>query len=189
MDMTRLPVRLAAPVLALALFAAACGGDGSSSADGSPTGASGNATPSSNLAGQVASADLYVGAPQDFQVGIFASDDSGVKLVSFGSVDLTFSYLGADGSAAAEAGVPDGSFPATYVPAPGTGAAWTPAPRRSRRPSEARGVYVNQDVTFDEPGVYETQIAADIEGLGAQTLTATFQVLAEPACPPPATRP
>jgi hypothetical protein len=181
-------VRLAAPVLTLALIAAACGGDGSSSPGGSASGADGAtdaATPASNLAGQVASSDLYVGAPQDFEVGIFASDDQGVKLASYGSVDLTFSFLGADGSATAEPGVPSGTFPATYVPAPGTGTGQDGGTTTLTAPADARGVYVNQDVTFDEPGVYETQIAAHIEGLGAQTLTATFQVLAKPALPAP----
>ena len=133
----------------------------------------------------MASADLYVGAPQDFQVGLFASDDQGVKLVSFGSVDLTFSYLGADGSAAAQAGVPEGTFPATYVPSPGTGVGQDTGAPTLTAPAEARGVYVNQDVTFDQAGVYETPIVADIEGLGNQTLTATFQVLSKPALPAP----
>jgi hypothetical protein len=183
--MTRPLARLAAPLIAAALLAAACSNDGSSAGDGSSSGSTGSASPASNLAGQVASADLYVGAPQDFQVGIFASDDQGVKLVSFGSVDLTFSFLGADGSGAAQAGVPDGTFPATYVPAPGTGVGQDTGTPTLTVPADARGVYVNQDVTFDEPGVYETQIAADIEGIGAQTLTATFQVLAEPALPAP----
>jgi hypothetical protein len=186
--MTRPFARFATPLIALALVGAACSNDGSSTGDGPASGttdATGGATPASNLAGQVASSDLYVGAPQDFQVGIFASDDQGVKLVSFGSVDLTFSYLGADGSAEAEVGVPDGSYPAGYVPAPGTGVGQDTGTPTLTAPAEARGVYVNQDVTFDEPGVYETQIAADIEGVGPQTLTATFQVLAKPALPAP----
>jgi hypothetical protein len=186
--MTRPLVRLATPVLALALLGAACSGDGSSSGGGDATGATGAPTPASNLAAQVASTDLYVGAPQDFQVGVFASDDNGVKLVSFGSVDLTFSYLGADGSAAAQAGVPDGTFAATYVPAPGTGVGQDTGVPSLTTPADARGVYVNQDVTFAEPGVYEAQVAADIDGLGAQSLTATFQVLAEPALPAPGDR-
>lgn len=176
-------VRLAAPLLALAVLGTACGG-GSSPAGGSTT-ATGGASTSSNLAAQVASADLYVGAPQDFQLGIFASDDDGVKLVSFGTVDLTFSYLGTDGSATAQAGVPDGTFTATYVPAPGTGVGQDTGTPSLTTPTDARGVYVNQDVAFDRPGVYETRVAADIEGLGAQSLTATFQVLDEPALPAP----
>ncbi len=185
MGMTRPSVRRAAPLLAVALLAAACSSDGSSASDGSVSGPTGSASPAANLAGQVASADLYVGAPQDLQVGIFASDDQGVKLVSFGSVDLTFSYLGVDGSGTAQAGMPEGTFPATYVPAPGTGVGQDTGVPTLTAPAEARGVYVNQDVKFDQAGVYETQIAADIEGVGAQTLTATFQVLAEPALPAP----
>lgn len=181
----RLRARLAAPALALAVLTAACGGDGSSATDGGATATTGGATPASNLAAQVASADLYVGAPQDFQVGIFASDDQGVKLVSFGTVDLTFSFLGADGSATAEAGTPDGTFVAAYVPAPGTGVGQDAGTPSLTVPTEARGVYVNRDVIFDEPGIYEAEVAADIEGLGAQSLTATFQVLAKPALPAP----
>ena len=187
-DMTRPLARLAAPLIAVALLASACSSDGSSAGDGSSTGSTGSATPASNLAGQVASADLYAGAPQDFQVGIFASDDQGVKLVSFGSVDLTFSYLGADGSGAPQAGVPGGTFPAAFLPAPGTGVGMDTGAPTLTTPAEARGVYVNQDVAFEEPGVYETQISADIEGIGSQTLTASFQVLADPALPAPGDR-
>lgn len=177
--------RLAVPVLALAVLAAACSGDGSSSGGGPTDAATGTATPTSNLAAQVASADLYVGAPQDFQVGVFASDDNGVKLVSFGSIDLTFSYLGTDGSASAQSGSPAGTFAATYVSAPGTGVGDDTGVPSLTAPTDARGVYVNEDVTFSEPGIYEAQVAADIGGLGAQSLTATFQVLAEPALPAP----
>ena len=176
--------RLAAPVLAVAVLTAACGGDGSSATDGGAT-ETGGATPASNLAAQVASADLHVGAPQDFQIGIFASDDQGVKLVSFGTVGLTFSFLGADGSAAPETGTPDGTFTAAYVPAPGTGVGQDTGTPSLTVPADARGVYVNRDVIFDEPGIYEAEVAADVEGLGAQSLTATFQVLAKPALPAP----
>ncbi|MEO8477643.1 MAG: hypothetical protein ABI572_11430 [Actinomycetota bacterium] len=181
--MIRSSVRCTASLVALALLGAACSSDGSSTSGTSS--ASGTA---SNLAAQVASPDLFVGAPQDFELGIFASDDSGVKLVSFGSVTLTFSYLGVDGSAAARGGVPDGTFSATYVPAPGTGEGQDPGVPSLTAPADARGVYVNQDVRFAEPGVYEARVAADIDGIGAQTLTATFQVRPEPSLPAPGDR-
>jgi hypothetical protein len=184
--MTRTLLRIAAPLIVLALLGTACSNDGSSSVAGSASGSTGDATPGPNLAGNVASTDLYVGAPQDFEVGIFGSDGQNVQLVSFGSIDLTFSFLGTDGSAAAaQDGVPAGTFPASYVPAPGTGLGQDSGVPTLTAPSEARGVYVNQDVTFDEPGTYEVQMAADIESLGAQTLTAAFTVLAKPALPAP----
>src|SRR5215211_6982011 len=179
--MTRPIPRVAAPIAALALIAAACSSDGSSTEVGGGTGASGSSA-GSNLAAQVASSDLYVGAPQDFQVGVFASDDEGAKLLSYGAVDLTFSFLGAAGSATAEPGVPAGTFAAGFVAAPGTGGAGAETPTLTA-PSDARGVYVNEEVAFDDPGLYEATVAADIDGLGQRSLTATFQVFASPRLP------
>lgn len=183
----RSSVRRTAFLVALALLIAACSSDGSSSS-GATSGSVGASGAQSNLAAQVASPDLFVGAPQDFELGIFASADAGVKLVSFGSVNLTFSYFGVDGSAAAQEGVPEGTFAATYVAAPGTGVGRDAGVPSLTAPADARGVYVNHEVRFAEPGVYETRVTADIDGIGTQSLTATFQVRSEPSLPAPGDR-
>ena len=57
----------------------------------------------SSLSLEVASSDLAVGAPQHFELGIFSSDGQSVKLLSFGQMAFSFSFLG-DGSQSPEPG-------------------------------------------------------------------------------------
>ncbi len=168
----------------LAVAAAACTGqDGSATVTG-PTGSTtGGGEPAADIAAQVASSDLYVGAPQDFQVGMFMATDEGVELVSFGTVDMTFAYLGADGLADPLPS-PEGTFSGTYIAAPGTGVEDGEAPSLTA-PDDARGVYANGDVVFDEPGAYEVTVEADIEGRGPTALTAAFIVRDAPQLPAP----
>ena len=66
--------------------------------------------------------------------------------MSYGSIDLSFAFLG-DGAAAPTAGP---KATATYVGAPGTKTNGT-TPTLTQ-PSEARGVYQAEDVTFDQVG-------------------------------------
>ena len=160
--------------LCLGLLAGACtsGGD----PDPSPSGAG----PSFN--GEVASADLYVDTPQRFLIGLLAGDANGVRYVSYGSVKLTFAFLG-DGSAAPAAGP---TATATYVGAPGTNTDGT-APTLTQ-PADARGVYQAEDVTFDRVGTWQVTATADVEGGGALNVASAFPVAAEPALPAPGQR-
>ena len=141
--------------LCLGLLAGACTSGGDPSPSPSGTGPSFN--------GEVASADLYVDAPQRFLIGLLAGDANGVRYVSYGSVKLAFAFLG-DGSAAPAAGP---TATATYVGAPGTNTDGT-APTLTQ-PSEARGVYQAEDVTFDQVGTWQVTATADVEGAGALT--------------------
>lgn len=170
------------PVLALALLTVACtGGSNDPGPSVSDTGSS--AGPSSQFAIEVATSDLYVGAPQRVQVGVLTSTaDGGVELVSFGDVGFAFSYLGANGSATA-APSPGPTATATYLATPGTPTEGTgPA---LTDPATARGVYQAEDVTFDEPGLWLVEVTADVVDVGTQTLTSTFEVGAKPALPAP----
>src|SRR5882672_9727209 len=97
-------------VLALAMLATACGGSG----DGSGTSPSGSAPISLSL--EVASSDLAVGAPQHFELGLFSSDGQSVKLLSYGQMAFSFSFLG-DGSQSPQ---PGPHATGTYVGAFGT---------------------------------------------------------------------
>ena len=162
-------------ILALCLgsLAAAC-----TSGDTPPTPSGGG--PSFN--GEVASADLYVGAPQRFLIGLLGADADGVRYVSYGTIDLAFAFLG-DGAAAPVAGP---KATATYVGAPGTKTEGT-TPTLTQ-PSEARGVYQAEDVTFDQVGTWQVTATSNVEGAGPLQVTAAFPVAGAPALPGPGQR-
>lgn len=157
--------------LALVILATACTG----TSDGGPSPAP--AGPTFNA--EVASADLYEDAPQRFLIGVLGGDAGGVRFLSYGNVDLTFAYLG-DGGAAPTDGP---TATAAYVGAPGTNTDGT-APTLTP-PSEARGVYQAEDVTFDQAGTWQVTVRADVQGAGAAEVTAAFPVSAEPSLPAP----
>ena len=95
--------RLVLAVLATTLFGAAFTGGDEAPAPTSdaPTGA----VDASTYSAEVASSDLAVDSPEAVQLGIFSSTaDGGVQLLSFGEVDVSFSYLGSDGSQEPAAG-------------------------------------------------------------------------------------
>lgn len=168
----RPPVAFPALLVALGLLGSAC-------ASSEPAPAGGSPAPPSDLQMVVASVDLYVGTPQRFLVGLpFA----GGQLLSYGTVDLRFSYTGpAESPVSPE---PGPTATASYVPTPGTpeGAGSGPTPTQ---PSEARGVYQATGLTFDRAGIWEVEVTANVEGAGPRTATAAFQVAEQPSLPAP----
>ncbi|MGH2636519.1 MAG: hypothetical protein ACRDHU_10300 [Actinomycetota bacterium] len=167
--MRRLPGPAAVLVLGLAL--AACTSNGEPDR-GSTT------PPAAQMAAALATSDHYVGAPQRVSVGLILADQ---RLVSFGSVDFAFSFVGtAEGSVEPQAGP---SAVAVYLPTPGT--ADEPGGPRVTLPSEARGVYQAEDVTFDRPGFWQVDVTADVEGIGVQRASTKLAVLEDPAYPAP----
>jgi hypothetical protein len=179
--MMRHRLSLAALVVITALIAAACtGGDEAPVPTGTATGPTDGPAPST-FAAQVASTDIAVGADQRFQVGILSStQDAGVQLVSYGEVQLAFSFLGADGSGQPVAGA---SATASYLPAPGTDDRGS-APTLTS-PDIARGVYEADGLRFDDAGLWEVTVTATIDGGAPVRLSTNFPVLAEPALPAP----
>jgi hypothetical protein len=167
-------------VLALApvVLAAAC-----TKASDTPSPSPSGVSSSSQFAVEVATSDLYIDAPQRVQVGILSSTtDGGVQLVSYGEVQFAFTHLGANGSATAVPN-PGPTATATYLATPGTQTEGTgPA---LTDPATARGVYQAEEVTFDEPGLWQVRVTADIAGSPTQELTSTFEVRAKPALPAP----
>jgi hypothetical protein len=153
-------------VLAVALAfvaAAACTSDSSTSTA---------TTTASTFALQMASSDLYTGAPQRVQVGVFNQTADGIQLLTGGSIPL--SMTPADGGQAIQ-----GS--AHYVPAPGTQVASSP---RLTSPSKGRGVYQLENVTFPSSGVWNASLSFTSNGQ-PETLTTQFGVSDEPALPAP----
>jgi hypothetical protein len=132
------------------------------------------------FAAGMASSWHWVGDPQRVEVGIFASDSEGQHIVSGGTIEFDFSYLGTDGAAAPD---PGPSASARYVPVPGT----EPAGDAPAIVTGARGIYEADGVVFDSPGVWEVSLAPEIEGL-AQRVTATFVVTESSPIPAPGDR-
>jgi len=163
--------RLSVVLVALSALAAACT---SGDPDPSPTGPTGDV-----VSAGMASSDHYVGAPQRVAIGLQLGDG---RLVTFGTVDVSFSYLG---TAAAPVDPPERgpAAVAVYLPTPGT-ADEASGPTLSL-PSEARGVYEAEDVTFDRAGFWQADVTADVGGLGAQRASTTLEVLEDPAYPAP----
>lgn len=163
------PSRLPAALVVLVLTTIACTGDGGPD----PTGPA-----EVPLSAQVATADLYAGAPQRVQIGISGSTEGqGVQVVSYGSLEVAFSFL-----PEGEDPVPGPTATATYIPAyltDDSGA--TPA---LTNPSTARGTY-QATVEFDRPGSWSAEVTAQIDGVGTRTLSAAFPVAAEPVYPAP----
>ena len=156
---------MVATVLA-GLLLAGCSSASSTSAGTSPSGAS------TNFALEVASTDLYAGAAQRVQVGVFGSTDQGVELLTGGAIPLTL--VAADGGDPIQG-------QATYVPAPGTPSTKSPA---LTAPSDARGVYQLEDVTFPAPGIWEAQLSFTAGGQPID-LTTQFAVADKPSLPAP----
>jgi hypothetical protein len=138
-------------------------------------------TSPSSLSMEVASSDLAVGAPQHFQVGIFSSDGQGVKLLSFGRMSLSFSFLG-DGSGVPQ---PGPQATGTYVAAFGTPQSG-PTPSFTA-PNGARGIY-QADVEFDQAGIWQVDSTVELPGEGAQTISTNFVVSEAHSLPAPGDR-
>jgi hypothetical protein len=148
-----------------------------------PPGPTSSAPTGLQFAVQMATVDLYAGAPQRAQIGILGSDaEKGVRPLSFGTVDVAFSYLGADGSSAPEPGpTATARYVAAYgFPEDGAEPELTPA-------AESRGVY-QADVTFDQAGLWQADVSFDVDGFGTQTLVTTFPVVDDPIYPAPGDR-
>jgi hypothetical protein len=169
-SMKRTSISLA---LVVAVLATACTGTGGTDASPAPV------TSGPSFSAQVASSDLYVGAPQRFLIGIFGGNADGIRFLSYGQIDLAFSFLG-DGTATPKDGP---TAKATYVGAPGSTASGT-SPTLTL-PSVARGVYQAENITFDQAGTWQATATAQVGGVGPTELTAAFPVVATPAIPAP----
>jgi hypothetical protein len=163
--------RLVVACSLVALLATACNsGSSTDGAGGAAPNGSGQA--STSFALQMATSDLYAGTSQRVEVGVFGSTDQGVQLLTGGSIPL--SLVSADG------GDPI-TGTATYVPAPGT-----PSPKTASltAPSDARGVYQLEDVTFPSAGLWQAALSFTA-GDQPIDLTAAFTVADAPALPAP----
>ena len=158
--------RLLIALLASVVVLASCGGEEEPRADG------GGGPGSESLIVQPATYDLAAGAEERFIAGLLTPDQ---LFVSWGSVDMSFTYLGTEAEPSEEPGPEataeflhiDGEHPTGEAPSePAIGP-----------PSEGRGVYATH-TTFDKAGFWEVEVGATIEGERV-TGTGAFEVAEE----------
>ena len=179
--------RVAVLGLLLALTLAACGGgdgDGRGNegeGDGPTTSDPVGSSRDDEFVAQVASYELVAGQEQRFLAAL-AGNGTG-SVVSFGSVDLEFFYLGTR-QQPIDPPRKVSEAKATFFPVAGQKVdPATPGPREAR-PSEGLGVYAAQGVRFDEPGFWGVRVKATIDGK-AISANAPYEVVAEPQLPFP----
>lgn len=108
----------------------------------------------------VASYDLAADVDdQSVKIGVLTGDG---QVLSYGTVSLTFSYLGSRDK------------PKPAVTGPTATAAWSPiageepAPPNAAtelvKPSDATGIYIADAVRFDDPGFWEVEVSATVDG-------------------------
>ena len=174
---------LAALVLSLTVLLAACGGGGSSDREGSgPT----TSDPVSSerddaFVAQVASYELVAGQDQRFLAAL-AGNGTGT-VVSFGTVDLDFFYLGTR-EKPVDPPQQRASAKATFFPVAGQDVDASAEGPREARPSEGLGVYAASPVRFDQPGFWGVKVKATIDGEEVSA-NAPFEVVAQSQLPFP----
>jgi hypothetical protein len=129
-----------------------------------------------SFSAQMASSWHWVQDPQRVQIGIFGSNGAGVRVVTGGTIELSFEYLGADGSGEPVVGP---SATADFIAVRGG-----EPPGDLPTLSAGNGVYEAEDVVFDQAGMWRVMVTAEIDGVGRQ-LTASFPVAEESAIPAP----
>lgn len=150
--------RWAVAALAVALGAAACGGDGDST--------SGATAPKEDVKvnAVVASYELESATPQRVLVGLVTDEQ---EQIGFGTVDLTFRRAG--GAVTRAQG--------TYRLLPGQRAGANADRPRIVRSGSGNGLYGAEGVVFDEPGTWEVTAEVDLDG---RTLKATTRLAVLP---------
>ncbi len=160
--------RMFAALVLVAVVGSSC----SSGSDPAPSAATDSTgTPGTDeVVAQVASYELVAGSNQRFIVGLFSNEDG---MVSFGTADLAFRYLGTE-EAPLDEPRPGPTATAEFLPIPGSPVADEPSPRFTS-PSEARGVYGIPEITFDDAGFWEVAVDLEIDGR-RRSATAAFEV-------------
>ena len=182
--MSHRPARvLVAVIVALACLLAACGGgaDSGDRAEGPTTTdplAGGRDDP---YVAQVASFELVAGHDQRFLAAL-AGNGTGT-VVSFGTVDLEFFYLGTR-EQPADPPEQRTKAKATFFPVAGQDIDPSEPGPREARPSEGLGVYAAEGVRFDQAGFWGVRIKATIDGKEVSA-NAPFEVVAASQLPFP----
>lgn len=168
------------------------GGDGGGGAGrAATTTTASSAGREGEIAAQVASYELVAGRKQRFLTGLVVSGKGTV--VSFGSVDVGFFYLGTKDAPVEAPSQPAFTATAEFLPIAGRsgdggdggdgGDDGADGPRVVR-PSEGLGVYKADGVEFDKAGYWGARVTAKVDGKDTRAETA-FEVFAAPRVPAP----
>lgn len=162
-----------AMLVCLAIVSAACSQE-------PQTGGGGDGGGGGELVAIVANHELAASGPSRFLLGLETADR---RLVTGGSIELRFSFLGQDRAEGQPQPGPEAT--AEFLPLPGESAG--PASPEAVSASEVRGVYSADGVQFDRPGFWEVEAVVDLGGQVSRG-TAAFEVLPEPLVPAPGDR-
>jgi hypothetical protein len=160
--------RSSAVLVAAAMVLSACGGDGpATEGEGRP------------LQVFPASFELVAGQPSRFLAGLGTGRN---LFISGGTVRMRFFFLGETEAQ----GEPELREEATgsFLPIPGEEGEPIPPSPEAAPGDAARGVYQVRDFTFDQAGLWEVEVAADLQGQ-TRTGRGAFQVIPEPLVPAP----
>lgn len=163
-------------VAVLASGLASCGDERGSDAAGTGSPGSDGAT---DLVVTPANYELVAGTPQRVIAGVQSNSDA--RLLGYGTVPMTFTYLGTRDDPVKDA-EPSMEAEARFLPIPGQSVAEGAEPRLVA-PSEAIGVY-GAEVTFDRPGFWNIGVTVTIDG-EERHATGAVEVRAEARIPAP----
>jgi hypothetical protein len=132
-------------------------------------------TTSSNPRGivaEVASYQLVADQPGRLLVALLAADN---RWLSFGSVGVSFSYLGAGANTPAP-GVLEADATARFLPIPGSPVG-DGRPPTLTFPADGRGVYAVEMITFPRAGYWQVVARGELEDRSPFTAEAAFTVV------------
>jgi len=167
--------KMAVLCVGFAITLAACSGDTTTatSPQSAPTSQGGNLPVQVSLVNY----ELLANESNRFLVGLILPDN---RLVAYGTVQMRFQGIGADGQ---PAGTASEAATGTYLPVPGTKVGDYSADPQAISPATVRGVYELEGVEFGTAGTWAVQVAARVEDYGVVQGTATFEVLDAPRVP------
>ncbi|MGQ0631525.1 MAG: hypothetical protein ACT4P1_10815 [Sporichthyaceae bacterium] len=132
-----------------------------------------SSTPDGGLVVQLASYDLVANRDQRVIFGLLTGGETSL-LVSFGTADVSWTYLGAGAPQPGPAGE------ARWFPVPGQSLASVPDQARVVRPSEGVGVYALPKVRFEQAGPWRATLRVDVAGT-PRSASVDFTVNERPA--------
>jgi hypothetical protein len=135
--------------------------------------------PSANpngIVAEVASYEIVANRPARVLVALFAADN---RWLSFGSVGVSFTYLG-EGPGSPSPVAVTGDSTAAFLPIPGSPEGVDRSPTLTL-PADGRGVYAAEPVTFPRSGYWQVLVHADLAGDSALDATAAFSVVDRPS--------
>ena len=132
---------------------------------------------------QVASYQIVVGAKSRLIVALLSADN---RWLSFGSVQMSFEFLG-DQTSSPAPGVKVAPQSASFLPIPGTPAGRGQKPTLTD-PADGRGLYGIESITFPAAGYWRVTATGSTADATPFSADAAFEVLTEPMVRQPGDR-